>query len=211
MPEELKIVVPGTPMGKPRMTRSDKWKKRDCVVRSRAYADLIRSVSGPLPDPEQIADLSWTAYFARPKAGHRRKRSRQLGHDIAKNRTVTTLISRFSTACLMTIPRWLMGLCASGGTGRHASKSPFNWSQTMTDQCQQGSDGKAVIPPREIIPDAERSAFGLGWEHRRRQKPISSNPFPRASLKWAWFNDGWFSLREKDLKRQLQQREVQGA
>jgi Holliday junction resolvase RusA-like endonuclease len=79
MPEEIKIVVPGTPMGKPRMTRSDKWKKRDCVVRSRAYADLIRSVSGPLPGPEQIADLSWTAYFRPAESWSQKKKESAIG------------------------------------------------------------------------------------------------------------------------------------
>ena len=31
-----------TPMGKPRMTRADKWKKRDAVVRYRAFCDEVR-------------------------------------------------------------------------------------------------------------------------------------------------------------------------
>lgn len=30
------------PVSKPRQTRSDKWKKRDCVVRYRAFADELR-------------------------------------------------------------------------------------------------------------------------------------------------------------------------
>ena len=29
------------PMGKPRMTQSDKWKKRDCVVRNYALKDEL--------------------------------------------------------------------------------------------------------------------------------------------------------------------------
>jgi hypothetical protein len=81
----------------------------------------------------------------------------------------------------------------------------------MTDQCQQGSDGKSVIPPREIIPDAERSAFGLGWEHRRRFLPMSSNPFTVRSLQWSQYRNGWLGKRDKELSKQLQQREVQGA
>lgn len=31
-----------TPMGKPRMTRADKWKKRDVVLRYRAFCDEVR-------------------------------------------------------------------------------------------------------------------------------------------------------------------------
>ena len=42
-PSTLKsVVVPGLPVGKPRMTQRDKWQKRDCVLRYRAYCDLIR-------------------------------------------------------------------------------------------------------------------------------------------------------------------------
>jgi len=35
-------VYPITPMGKPRMTASDKWKKRPCVVRYREFKDEVR-------------------------------------------------------------------------------------------------------------------------------------------------------------------------
>lgn len=33
---------PITPIAKPRMTRSDKWKKRPCVMNYRAFADEVR-------------------------------------------------------------------------------------------------------------------------------------------------------------------------
>lgn len=36
------MIYPITPMGKPRMTQSDKWKKRDCVLRYRAFKDEVR-------------------------------------------------------------------------------------------------------------------------------------------------------------------------
>lgn len=36
------VIVPGLPVGKPRMTQRDRWQKRDCVLRYRAYCDLIR-------------------------------------------------------------------------------------------------------------------------------------------------------------------------
>ena len=79
----------------------------------------------------------------------------------------------------------------------------------MNDQCQQGSDGKTV-PPREIIPDAERSAFGLGWEHRRRFLPMSSNPFAARSLKWGQYRTGWLGKRERELqKARLQAKDVE--
>lgn len=42
----MKIIVPVVPIGKPRMTRSDKWKKRPCVVAYREFADNLRLHAG---------------------------------------------------------------------------------------------------------------------------------------------------------------------
>jgi Holliday junction resolvase RusA-like endonuclease len=39
-----------TPVPKPRQTRSDKWKKRPCVMRYRAFADEVRAAGISLPD-----------------------------------------------------------------------------------------------------------------------------------------------------------------
>ena len=36
------ITIPGQPVAKPRMTRSDKWKKRICVMAYRAWCDWAR-------------------------------------------------------------------------------------------------------------------------------------------------------------------------
>lgn len=36
------IVIPGLPVGKPRMTLADKWKRRPCVLRYREWADAAR-------------------------------------------------------------------------------------------------------------------------------------------------------------------------
>ncbi|HDL1113754.1 TPA: RusA family crossover junction endodeoxyribonuclease [Mannheimia haemolytica] len=41
---------PITAMGKPRMTRADKWKKRDCVLRYRAFKDEVRLYNVSLPE-----------------------------------------------------------------------------------------------------------------------------------------------------------------
>lgn len=42
--------VPGEPMGKPRMTRRDTWKKRPVVLRYREYCDRIRAAAGKVPE-----------------------------------------------------------------------------------------------------------------------------------------------------------------
>jgi Holliday junction resolvase RusA-like endonuclease len=39
----MRLTVPVIPIGKPRQTRSDKWKKRPAVVQYRAFADAIRA------------------------------------------------------------------------------------------------------------------------------------------------------------------------
>lgn len=72
-----RFTVPGPPMGKPRMTRRDKWAKRDVVVRYRAYADAIRAACGPVPaDPVGVAVL---AYIAMPASWSEKKKSRMDG------------------------------------------------------------------------------------------------------------------------------------
>lgn len=75
--EQFGTVVYVEPMGKPRMTQSDKWKKRDCVVRYRAYADLLRE-KFPLR-PKEPLDVSWTAYFTMPKSWSKKKKAEMAG------------------------------------------------------------------------------------------------------------------------------------
>lgn len=55
------FAVPGTPMSKPRQTRSDKWKERPCVMAYRAWADLARQCAGVLP--ATVSHLDVVAYF----------------------------------------------------------------------------------------------------------------------------------------------------
>lgn len=39
-----------TPVAKPRMTQSDKWQKRKCVLKYRAYCDEVRSSGIEIPE-----------------------------------------------------------------------------------------------------------------------------------------------------------------
>ena len=41
---------PITPVPKPRQTRSDRWKKRPCVLRYREFADIVRSYGVDIPE-----------------------------------------------------------------------------------------------------------------------------------------------------------------
>lgn len=70
------IIVPGNPVGKPRMTRSDKWKKRPCVVRYRAWADAARLAAG-VEKKQTLTTataLNFRAYFSIPKSWSRKAR-----------------------------------------------------------------------------------------------------------------------------------------
>ena len=68
MPTKIINIVP---MGKPRQTRSDKWKKRPCVMRSRAFSDEIRKqVGGYLED---VINMDFKAYLPIPKSWSKKK------------------------------------------------------------------------------------------------------------------------------------------
>lgn len=72
--------IPGTPIGKPRQTRRDRWMVRDVVASYRAWCDLARSCaakgSSKLPSScPQIVD--WVAMFEVPRT--RRGELKNLG------------------------------------------------------------------------------------------------------------------------------------
>jgi Holliday junction resolvase RusA-like endonuclease len=72
------ITLDVIPMGKPRMTQQDKWKKRPCVMRYRAFADeMRRQVGGRIP--LDTVDLSWVAYLPIPKSWTEEKKERLSG------------------------------------------------------------------------------------------------------------------------------------
>ena len=71
-----KITVPIVPIGKPRMTQSDKWKKRPAVVRYYAFKDELRKAVGELGDVEI---LSWVAYLPIPKSWTKKKKLEMKG------------------------------------------------------------------------------------------------------------------------------------
>lgn len=70
---KISFTIPGAPMGKPRMTQRDKWKKRPCVMRYRAWADKARAAA-PKSLPIQPLSVSWVAYLPMPKSWNRYRR-----------------------------------------------------------------------------------------------------------------------------------------
>lgn len=76
----VRIVIPGEPMSKPRMTQRDKWKQRPVVMRYRDWCNRVRAAVGDsLPAPEQIAELNWIAYFEPPRSWSKDRRWRAAG------------------------------------------------------------------------------------------------------------------------------------
>lgn len=75
----IKFTIEGDPVGAPRMTQRDKWQRRPCVLRYRAWKDRARLAAGCLPPADKINSLSWTAVFAPPPSWSPRKRTAAMG------------------------------------------------------------------------------------------------------------------------------------
>lgn len=81
LPENVFFVVPGPPCPKPRMTRSDRWRKRPSVLRYRAWADKARQNAqaavgrGKLPGNR----VEIVAYFEMPKSWSKKKKAEMAG------------------------------------------------------------------------------------------------------------------------------------
>lgn len=74
-PRTLKFTVSGQPVGKPRQTQSDRWKKRPCVMRYRAWADKARA---SVPKGVELAvyrEVHFKAYLEIPKSYSKSKRA----------------------------------------------------------------------------------------------------------------------------------------
>jgi Holliday junction resolvase RusA-like endonuclease len=67
--------VPGPPMGKPRMTQRDQWKKRPAVLRYREYCDRIRATAKLNPAWDIFA-IEVIAFVEMPKSWSKKKQAR---------------------------------------------------------------------------------------------------------------------------------------
>jgi Holliday junction resolvase RusA-like endonuclease len=74
---ERAFVVRREPVGKPRMTRADKWKTRPVVMRYRAFADELRLVAGRVPAAP--GSLVVRAFFERPASWSLKKHAEMAG------------------------------------------------------------------------------------------------------------------------------------
>lgn len=71
------FIVPVEPVGAPRMTQRDKWKKRPCVLRYFAFRDAVRKAVGPIASVPDRVDCIF--YFAMPKSWSKKKQAKFVG------------------------------------------------------------------------------------------------------------------------------------
>lgn len=76
--KEWRFTIHGAPVGKPRQTQSDKWKKRPCVMRYRAWADKARA-SAPKDLPKDPISVSWLAFLPIPNSWSKKKKEAMKG------------------------------------------------------------------------------------------------------------------------------------
>ena len=75
----VRFVVPGDPVGKPRMTQADRWKKRAPVLQYRDYCDRIRAASPAWLGSVDSYGLSIVAYIVVPPSWSAKKQQQHLG------------------------------------------------------------------------------------------------------------------------------------
>ena len=76
----VRLVIPGPPPGKPRMSQRDKWRKRPEVQRYREWCDRVREAIGSsIPPAESVTQLNWMAYFEPPASWPKKKRVAAIG------------------------------------------------------------------------------------------------------------------------------------
>ena len=70
------VIINITPMGAPRMTQRDKWKKRPVVLRYHAFKDDLRAQIGSFPCPD---NLDIIAYMPMPSSWSKKKKQQMDG------------------------------------------------------------------------------------------------------------------------------------
>lgn len=83
-----------TPVPKPRMTRSDKWKTRPCVMRYRSFADKCRLLDIKLP--ERGAEIIF--YMPMPKSWSKKKQAMMVGKPHRQRPDISNLVKAIEDA-----------------------------------------------------------------------------------------------------------------
>lgn len=72
-------ILPITPLPKPRMTKSDRWKKRPCVVRYWAYKDELNRLAKENNFTIPESGMHVTFYLPMPKSWPKKKQKVMCG------------------------------------------------------------------------------------------------------------------------------------
>jgi len=95
------FTITGTPVGKPRQTRSDKWKQRPCVMTYRDYADHIRAVvTGGTKLVYLSNPIEMVFYLPIPKSKSKTERLAMMGKPCLSTPDIDNLIKSCLDALL---------------------------------------------------------------------------------------------------------------
>lgn len=117
----LEFDYAGTPVGKPRMSQRDKWRKRPVVLRYRAFADGLRAAAGPLPAQQPDA-VFVTALISMPMSWSKKKQLSMNGKPCRSRPDIDNIIkaiadSLFDEDCCIWLALAVKYWCLAGGDG----------------------------------------------------------------------------------------------
>jgi Holliday junction resolvase RusA-like endonuclease len=87
------------PCAKPRMTRSDKWKKRPCVIKYRKFCDALR-LEAEKNNYSPGNSLSLTFHISMPKSWSKKKKAEMEGKPHQQRPDLDNLLKAFKDALL---------------------------------------------------------------------------------------------------------------
>jgi Holliday junction resolvase RusA-like endonuclease len=76
--EPVRFTIPGTPIGKPRMSQRDKWARRPCVIRYREWADRARAAA-PKDLTQEPVGLNMVFFLPIPENWSQKKKDEMRG------------------------------------------------------------------------------------------------------------------------------------
>ncbi len=85
------LIVNVNPMGKPRMSRADRWKKRPCVLRYFAYSNIIKEVM-LLQNFQPANELIMTFYVMMPKSWSKKKKAEMVGTPMQSKADIDNIV-----------------------------------------------------------------------------------------------------------------------
>ena len=92
------MLINVTPVAKPRMTRSDKWKKRPIVLKYRNFKDELRPYLKDITRITKTGKLALIFYLPMPESWSKKKRADMANRPCLKKVDIDNLIKAFLDA-----------------------------------------------------------------------------------------------------------------